>query len=233
MTEITNIEDALKNSALFKGFSEQVLTSLREKLTPCDFKKGNVICLKGDESDCLYVVTDGELEITVSSLEGKVITLGILSAGDVVGEIGLLDKGPRTANVIAKTNAKLYKLSRDDFDSLLSLFGPQEMKALTSYICNLFRRATNSLEETAFMDADTRVARKIYDLFKESENEDSEIFELSVSQVELGRMCGLSREAANKALSHLEEKNLLKREYKKIIISDISQLEELAQRNEL
>ena len=228
MVEVTSIDDALKNSVLFKDFSANVLSALRGKLSACDFKKGNVICLKGDDSDCLYVLTKGELEITVSSLEGKVITLGILSAGDVVGEIGLLDRGPRTANVIAKTDATLYKLSRDDFDSLLTLFGPQELKALTSYICNLFRRATNSLEETAFMDADTRVVRKIYELYSESGEETKDSFTLSVSQVELGRMCGLSREAANKALSHLENKELLKREYKKIIIPDIERLKAVA-----
>ncbi len=219
-----SIIEVLRKSELFRDFSENVLNTMVPWLDKCEFQKGNVICMKGDESDCLYIIDKGEAEINVSSMEGKVITLGVLSDGDVVGEIGLLDKGPRTANVIARTDIQMYKLSRDDFEKLLESFGPKELKAVTSYICYLFRRATNSLEETAFMDADVRVARKMVELFEAENSEKRTDVELVISQVALGQMSGLSREATNKALSHLENEGLLKREYKKIVIPDIDAL---------
>jgi CRP/FNR family cyclic AMP-dependent transcriptional regulator len=219
-----DIKTLLQESELFCGFSEDVLDTMIPLLVSCVFQKGNVVCLKGDESDCLYIIDTGEAEINVSSVEGKVITLGVLSPGDVVGEVGLLDGGPRTANVIAKTDAHMYKLSREEFEKLLASFGPKELKAVTSYICYLFRRATNSLEETAFMDADIRVARKILELYEDKQTDQRQDFELVISQVLLGQMSGLSREATNKALSHLEDEGLVKREYKKIVIPDVDAL---------
>lgn len=219
-----DIKTVLRENEFFRDFSADVLETVIPLLSPCDFKKGNVICMKGDDSDCLYVIEKGEAEINVSSVEGKVITLGVLSDGDVVGEIGLLDRGPRTANVIARTDIQMYKLSRDDFETLLKSFGPTELKAVTSYICYLFRRATNSLEETAFMDADIRVARKLIELYEAEHTDKTAGFELVISQVALGQMSGLSREATNKALSHLEREGLVKREYKKIVIPDVDAL---------
>ncbi len=221
-----DIKEILRKSELFQNFKDDVLENMIQSLQSCEFQKGNVVCMKGDESDCLYIIDTGEAEINVSSIEGKVITLDVLAAGDVVGEIGLLDGGPRTANVIAKTDLRMYKLSREAFDALLASFGPEELKALTSYICYLFRRATNSLEETAFMDADIRVARKILELYEDKQTDQRQDFELVISQVLLGQMSGLSREATNKALSHLEDEGLVKREYKKIVIPDVGALYE-------
>lgn len=212
----------LENSRLFKGFSPSVLNAVEPLLVPCRFAAGNLICLKGDESDCLYLIAGGEVEVSVSSSDGKIIMLGALSGGDVFGEVGLLDKEARTANVTAKTDVSLYRLSSTDFDKITKLFGVDELTALTSYICFLFRRVTNSLEETVFLDAAIRVARKIYELYEKSGEKDGNSFTVAISQENLGRMAGLSREATNKALSRLEESGLIRSEYKKINIPDLA-----------
>ena len=210
----------LEKSRLFKGFGPSVIDSIIPLLKTVKFEADSLICLKGDESDSLYIVQNGEVEISVSSSEGKIIVLGFLSEGDVFGEVGLLDKQPRTANVTAKNDVTLYKLSSDDFDKIVKSFGVNEFHALTSYVCFLFRRATNNLEETVFLDASIRIARKIQELFVKS-GEKGPAFKVTISQENLGRMAGLSREATNKALSRLEETGLIERKYKTIEIPDI------------
>lgn len=213
----------LENSRLFRGFSPAVLDAVEPLLMPCRFGAGALVCLKGDESDCLYLVGDGELEVSVSSSDGKVILLGALGPGDVVGEVGLLDGEARTANVSARTDALLYRLSSADFATLMKSFGVAELTALTSYICLLFRRVTNALEETVFLDAGVRIARKILELHDKSapEDRDGDGFKIAISQENLGRMAGLSREATNKALSRLESAGLIRHQYRRIIVPDI------------
>lgn len=211
----------LENSRLFKGFSPGVIAAILPALTPCTFKSGTMICLKGDVSDCLYLIRKGDVEISVSSTEGKIIVLGTLSEGDVFGEVGLLDKKSRTANVTAKSDVSLYRLSSGDFDKLSQSFGIDEAMALTSYICFLFRRVTNNLEETVFMDASIRIARKILDIYENSDDQTGNSFIVTISQENLGRMAGLSREATNKALSRLEEAGLIEQKYKNIAIPDV------------
>jgi CRP/FNR family cyclic AMP-dependent transcriptional regulator len=211
----------LENSRLFKEFDQNVIDAIIPCLTIEEYEANNLICLKGDESDCLYILREGEAEITVSSADGKIILLGILASGDVFGEVGLIDKRSRTASVNAKTAVSLYKLTSTDFDKLTVNFGVKEWTALTSYICFLFRGVTNNLEDTIFMDASVRVARKLYNLYeKKSENTQGPV-DIEISQENLGRMAGLSREACNKALSRLEDQGLINLEYKKIIIPDI------------
>jgi CRP/FNR family cyclic AMP-dependent transcriptional regulator len=212
------LKKLLKNSHLFGAFSLPVLEAIVPMLQSCIFPADKLICHKGDDSDCLYIIQHGEVEISVSSSEGKIILLGMLSAGDVFGEIGLLDKGSRTANVIAKTDVLLYRLDKAHFDELTDMFGPEELKALTSYVCFLFRRATNNLEEKSFLDADVRIARKIGELCKATGDKKGRSFKVTISQESLGRMAGLSREATNRALSRLQGQGYIECHYKSIVV---------------
>jgi CRP-like cAMP-binding protein len=211
----------LESSRLFKNFAPDVIDAVLPMLTEEAFTGGNVICMKGDDSDSLYIVKDGKVEVTVSSSDGKVILLGILSRGDVFGEVGLIDKESRTANITALSKVTLLKLTNDDFDKITTLFSVEEWIALTSYICFLFRGVTNNLEETVFLDGSVRVASKILGLFDKNGNPEDNSFEIEISQENLGRMAGLSREATNKALASLEDKGLIELKYKKIILPDI------------
>lgn len=219
----TEKKNLLKSSRLFKEFSPEVVELMASMLHSCSFSAGTTICMKGDASDCLYIISKGEVEVSVSSSDGKIILLDTLSTGDVFGEVGLLDSGTRTATVTAQTDVSFYKLNRNDFKKLSESFGIKEFKALTYYICLLFRRATNNLEETAFLDADIRVSRKIKDLCTSNSNQTDGEYKITISQESLGKMVGLSREATNKALSHLEDRGLIKRQYKGILIPDVKE----------
>lgn len=211
-------KELLKNSRLFGSFSPAVIEAMAPMFQSCSFQADQSICLKGDDSDSLYIIRQGDVEISVSSVDGKIILLGTFSDGDVFGEIGLLDDGPRSANVIAKTDVSLYRLDKADFDKLTSLFGIEELKAITSYICFLFRQAINNLEEKSFLDADVRIARKIGELCKNAGNQKDQSFKVTISQESLGRMAGLSREATNKALSRLQEQGHIECHYKSIVV---------------
>lgn len=212
----------LENSRLFKSFGPEAIDSILPILIPCSFDGDTLICLKGDESDCLFVIREGTVEVTVSSSDGKIILLGVLGPGDVFGEVGLIDKESRTANVTAINNVKLYRLNSSDFDNVTKTFGVDEWMALTSYICFLFRGVTNNLEETVFLDGSLRIAKKIQNLYKKNEGDaDGNAFSIAISQENLGRMAGLSREATNKALSQLESQGLIERQYKRITVPDV------------
>lgn len=217
----------LKGSRLFKNFSSEIIDAIVPLLTTCRFDADNVIFMKGEESECLYIIHEGEAEISVSSCEGKEILLCTLGKGDAFGEVGLLDHGPRTANIIAKTDISLYRLSNNDFKNITKLFGINEFTAMTSYICCMFRSVTNNLEEMAFLDASVRVARKVQSLYLQNQGtKDGNSFSVSISQEKLGRMTGLSREAANKALCQLKEMGLLEHTYKCITVPDIEKFQQ-------
>ena len=78
---------------------------------------GSVVIRKGDTGDKMYIVLSGELEVVVYR-NGEKLPLEPFKMGDIFGEVGLVSKVRRTADVIALTNTRLLVL---DADSLLRL----------------------------------------------------------------------------------------------------------------
>ena len=77
---------------------------------PASYQAGATIFEKGDQADEMYVILEGEVEIRSGNS-----LLGTLGAGEVFGEMGIIDKQPRSASAIARTNCKLGMLDEKRF----------------------------------------------------------------------------------------------------------------------
>lgn len=222
---MNDVHALVAQSPLFRCFSQEIIAAMVPLFKPCHFDADSVICPKGGESDCMYIIHEGQAEISLSSRDGKIIVLGTLGPGEVFGEIGLLDRGERTASVDALTDLSLYRLSAADFEKLSQSFSLNEWIAITRYICGLFRTVASNLEDTVFLDTDERILRRLLDLYEKSADKPADgSYEAHISQENLGRMTNLSREATNKALSRLSKLGLIERRYKHIFIPDISRI---------
>ncbi len=73
-------------------------------------KSGESLFKKGDPAECLYVVLSGELQIGDSNA-----IFETLSAGGVVGEMALIDHGPRSATVTASSDCTLAQIDEKRF----------------------------------------------------------------------------------------------------------------------
>jgi MFS family permease len=112
--ELAPTVDLLERLGIFEGTTPQQLEALaavtREERVPV----GSVVIREGDEPDDLFAIADGTLEVRTGTgaAEHMVASLG---AGDYVGEIGLLEKRPRTATVVAVEPARLLRIPGEDF----------------------------------------------------------------------------------------------------------------------
>ncbi|MFP2929829.1 cyclic nucleotide-binding domain-containing protein, partial [Pyxidicoccus sp. 3LG] len=109
---LTNV---MNTSALFRPFNRKDRRTLVERFRARDVERDEVIIQDGDETDGLYVVLSGEVEV---SKDGHLLTR--LKEGDLFGEISLLQKTPATATVAATRHTTLLRLPRADFDMLIS-----------------------------------------------------------------------------------------------------------------
>lgn len=75
---------------------------------------GTAVFREGDAGACMYVVRSGEVDILVS---GDVVET--VTAGGVLGELALVDEGPRSATAIARTNAELVPVDSRRFEFLV------------------------------------------------------------------------------------------------------------------
>ncbi|MBT8049411.1 MAG: cyclic nucleotide-binding domain-containing protein [Xanthomonadales bacterium] len=79
-----------------------------------DFPAGSVIIAEGDEGNHMYVVMSGEVSI---SIQDKVVATA--AAGEIVGEMALIDADIRSATVTAATDCQLAVIDQGSFKSLL------------------------------------------------------------------------------------------------------------------
>ena len=101
--------------ALKANFNDHEMVELSRFATPVDVAAGTELTVEGTLGRQALVLVDG----TASVLRNGE-TIATIKAGDIVGEISLLTGEPRTATVVADTDATVYALSPRDFASLLA-----------------------------------------------------------------------------------------------------------------
>jgi CRP-like cAMP-binding protein len=80
---------------------------------------GRDVVVEGDEADTLYVVERGQLRVHARRRGAVEQELAILRAGDVFGEIGVLEKIPRTATVSTVEDCALLRIEGRVFSDVL------------------------------------------------------------------------------------------------------------------
>jgi len=101
-----------------------------------------VVFREGTRPDAFYLIESGEVEII---LGGR--TLAVLGPGDVFGEIGLLADRPRSATAVVQQDCALYRISREDFEILVSDY-PEIRKVLK----NLMDERSRDLIKKSFVE---------------------------------------------------------------------------------
>jgi len=77
------------------------------------FKAGDTIIAKGDDGATAFLIVTGSVEVSIG--QGKARTLGVLNAGEVFGEMCLIEPGPRSATVKAATDVECLATSYEEF----------------------------------------------------------------------------------------------------------------------
>jgi len=115
MPKLRNVLDVLKSTELFAQAPDLLCASLAEKMEYISVPAGEILFGEGEHGDALYLIAEGEVEVL--SNEVNIISRG---PGECIGELALLDDLPRSATVVAKTDARLLKLLREDFQQALA-----------------------------------------------------------------------------------------------------------------
>ena len=105
---------ALSTVGLFSGCSKKELQSVAGLCTPLSLEEGFVLTTEGTPGLECFVIADGMARVTIGGSK-----VGEVGPGECVGEMALLDGGPRSATVIAESPMDVSVLSVSEFRSLL------------------------------------------------------------------------------------------------------------------
>lgn len=116
---LANVEDLLRRVNLFRGLNDDQIARMARITKPESYARRAVIFAQHSAGDKMYVVGEGAVEVRIADADGSVQSALNLGAGQVFGEMALLDRGPRSASVLAAQDDTIVYAIRDtDFRAL-------------------------------------------------------------------------------------------------------------------
>jgi len=131
----------IRTLPLFGSLNESELGWLQHEMKRIFFRKGSHAVKVGDEGESLFIVQEGNFDISILNTEGNMVSVGHLILGTFFGEMSLLTGTPRHATITAEVDSIAYELGRD---ALTVLFNqrPEVLEELSS--CLAERQLQNS-----------------------------------------------------------------------------------------
>ncbi len=124
---------------LFSGFGEKELQRVAAIVKEVSFPAGKDIAKQGESGVGFHMIVDGQATVSVDG-----VVHATLEPGSYFGEISLIDGGPRSATVTAKTDLKTVSLTSWDFNALMDQF-PELSRTLLKQLCRRLRDVEQSI----------------------------------------------------------------------------------------
>jgi CRP/FNR family transcriptional regulator len=188
-------------------------TAMRAAMQPRSFVRGALIYNRTEQPGGLYVVRTGTALFQIDGANGRRLLLKIVRENELIGEIVAYDGKPAPIAVEARSvlvtdfvpAARLAQLRKahPEIDAALAAVATQNLRAMLS-----------AIEELCLMDLHARAISCLKRLCADVEPTTEGAVHLDITQAEFASMLGASRQATNNILGQLEQKELLKRNFR-------------------
>ncbi|CCD97335.1 putative transcriptional regulator with a cAMP binding domain, Crp family [Bradyrhizobium sp. ORS 375] len=217
----------LRQHPMFRELEADALDQLCRYAKPTTLKRGATIFSKGDPGSSLYAVISGTVKISVSSPDGRNAILNLISAGEIFGEVAVLDGRERTADATANTNCEILVIDRREFLPFVKSQPVLSMKFI-ELLCDRLRWTSDQVEQVILQDLPRRLASALLGL-TEKQKVDSASRTIAITQQEISEMVGMTRESINKQLRAWAARDWVRLEHGAIVLLNPEPLRGLAE----
>lgn len=222
-------QDLLAQTVLFSTAPRELLADLAARAIMLDLAANDVLFMKGDPGERLYIVASGLIRIGAMSPDGREVSYGVLGPGAVLGEIAVIDGGKRSADAKAVEATTLLSLDRRDVLTFLHDHPGQALELL-KILCGRLRHADEMFDDVVFLSLPNRLAKHLLTLERVVGTRDRSNGkpEIRLSQQVLAEHLGISRESVNKVLSKWEGAGIVSLGRGRIGLERLDKLKEIA-----
>jgi CRP/FNR family transcriptional regulator len=204
----------LSQSEVFRSLDETELARLASACRERTYGAGELVFLRGDPGDCLYIVVSGAVAVSLASDAGRDVLLAVLGPGKSFGELAVVDGGPRVATVTARQRTVLVVVPRQAVTDVMAR-QPSVMSALLTSMAALVRRLDEQACDAALLDLPRRVEKYLAAAARTSSSDRSRDelvpVDIAITQGDLARQIGGSRQQVNRVLMSLEAAGSIER----------------------
>ncbi len=219
----TDVTAILGRTSLLRSVPARDLDAVTAASRLRSFRRGQVVCTRGDPGDSLVVVISGRVKVVVRSADGGELTLTIVPPGGAFGELSIADGGPRSADAETLETSQLLFIPREQIQDVCARV-PAAAQALLDSIAATLRRLTEAASDLVFLDLPRRVAKV---LLSQAAGDDGAI-RLNLRQEELAHHVGGSRQSVNAALRGFERRGWVELHDRAVIVTQAAALSRFA-----
>jgi CRP/FNR family cyclic AMP-dependent transcriptional regulator len=215
MADRGNIAKALAEVPLFTGVPAGELETIVASSRPRRYPKGQLVFSTGDPSDSLLVTLSGRIKVVVRSADGGELMLAVVEPGGVIGELGVIDGGARSADAETLDATEVLVVPREVIHDLQRRF-PVVTESLLAAVAGSFRRLTDATADLVFLDLPRRVGK----ILLEHPRDANGVVDLGMNQEQLAHRVAGTRQSVNLALHGFERRGWLEINGRLIVIRD-------------
>lgn len=196
---------------LFDGLTPEQLSTMEKLLHQQTLPARANLMNAGQRGEAIYVILTGALKIHVAQTDGTDVIIAVLGAGDVVGEMSLLDDKRRCASVETIAETELLWLDRADFRECLRAI-PTLTYNLTRILADRLRRADEQIQALTTLDVECRFARQLLAFtrrFGRATPNGDILISIPFTQSDMASLVGASREHVNKIMVSYKERKYI------------------------
>jgi CRP/FNR family cyclic AMP-dependent transcriptional regulator len=191
------------------------------------YAAGEVLLAEGDRTTFAVIILDGYVKITARTEDGMESLLAIRTPGDVIGELAAIDRSPRSATASAVGAVVARRVSQPELDQCFRRH-PSIAVAFNRAVAFKLRISTRRRVDFRTRDAKVKLARALLELFEGPAGLRHAQGGLLITQSELAGLIGVSEPTVHKALRELRAIGAVTTSYRRLVISDVAALREVA-----
>ena len=210
------------DTRLFGGLPEAEIRRLVAAARRRVFRRNEVVFHAGDPADTLHLIVRGRFASRLTTQLGDTVTVAVQGPGEAFGELALVEVGAsRSTTVIALEAGETHAVGRDDFSRLRRQY-PTVNDVLVRLLARRLRRQSELLVEALFVDAETRVLRRLCELA--DLYGDGEETVVPLTQEDIAGLAGTSRATVNRVLGAEAKRGTVRMTRGRTIVLDLPAL---------
>lgn len=221
---IQAVEETFPERSFLAGLPHAAWRALEASGSRASWRAGSFLLHEGGAPESVLFILGGLVKVVKSARSGHEVLVELRRAGDVLGELGVLDGMARSASVVAVTDASTLRVPAARFRHLLREHPVIGEQVLFTVVARL-RLATERQLELGTVDVVGRLCRRLVELAMEAGTDANGVSAVRhVSQQDLADWAGVSRDGIVRALKELRDRGWVSTGRQRIDVLDLPSL---------